>query len=689
MKIIADESKLKSDRLSSQVVEVLCDNIKDDSVYLYYKYPIYRGDLPDDLVQAQLLITSPKFGVCYIYYSSKQFTHENEEYLDNLDSNLLRKFINRPELRKNRRELKFEITGIIISNEVKEVGDYKFIRLNGLIEFLRSCELEEPLTKDEYRLLLSCIDNTTKLTIKKQRNNTNAENTLFTKGDALDYIQQKEACFDLEQRKIALSCIDCPQRIRGLAGSGKTILLAMKAALYHLSNPNAEILYTYYTKDLYDQIHKLIERFYRESSDNQEPNWKKIHIYHAWGGYELEGVYSSACSDLNVPPIKFPEANYHNASSPFAYVCSTLLNEEIIPKYDLTLIDEGQDFPNEFYQLCYRLTKDRRIVWAYDEFQNIFNTSLQDEKDTYGKNQNGEYNVDFSKGLNPNQDMILHCCYRTPRTVLVAAFSLGLGIYNHSILQRLESNLHWESLGFTVESGDCSTGSRMIISRPEENTPSAVNDVFKGDLITIQAFDSISSECEYVCKCISDDIKKEKLLADDICVICLDMRNIGSYYSRISTRLSEFGIRTFNMLTAPNSNKRFFYSSQVTLATLNKAKGNECGMVYIVGTDAVFSNQDNIIYRNRLFTAMTRAKGWVVLCGSNVEAMKKCESEYKKLASENYKLIFEQPSELQTKTVMQGSLEQQKKIKDLKIQIEDLRKSGLSEDAVLNIIKGK
>ena len=131
MKIIADESKLKSDRLSSQVVEVLCDNIKDDSVYLYYKYPIYRGDLPDDLVQAQLLITSPKFGVCYIYYSSKQFTHENEEYLDNLDSNLLRKFINRPELRKNRRELKFEIMGIIISNEVKEVGDYKFIRLNG------------------------------------------------------------------------------------------------------------------------------------------------------------------------------------------------------------------------------------------------------------------------------------------------------------------------------------------------------------------------------------------------------------------------------------------------------------------------------------------------------------------------------------------------------------------------------
>lgn len=689
MRIIADESKLKSDKLSSQVVEILSDKFSDDSAYLYYKYPIYRGDLPDDLVQAQLLITSPKFGVFYIYYSSKHFTQEDEEYLDNLDSNLLRKFINRPELRKNRRELKFEITGVVISNETKEACDYQFVRLDDLVEFIHSRELEESLKDDEYSLLLSCIDNTTKLTIKKQRNITKSENELSTKGEVLDYIQQKEACFDLEQRKIALSCIDIPQRIRGLAGSGKTILLAMKAALYHLSNPNAEILYTYYTKDLYDQIHKLIERFYRESSDNQEPNWKKIHIYHAWGGYELEGVYSSACSDLNLPPVKFPEARLHNASFPFAYVCGTLLNKEIIPKYDLTLIDEGQDFPNEFYQLCYRLTKDRRIVWAYDEFQNIFNTSLQDEKETYGKNQNGEYNVDFSKGLNPNQDMILHCCYRTPRTILVAAFSLGLGIYNRSILQRLESNLHWESLGFTVESGDCKTGSKMIISRPEENTPSVVNDAFKGDLITIQAFESISSECEYVCKCIRDDIKKENLLADDICVICLDMRNIGTYYSRISTRLSEFGIRTFNMLTAPNSNKRFFYSSQVTLATLNKAKGNECGMVYIVGTDAVFSNQDNIIYRNRLFTAMTRAKGWVVLCGSNMGAMKKCESEYKQLISENYKLIFNQPSELHTKTVMQGSLEQQKKIEDFRIQIDNLKKSGLSEDEILNIIKRK
>lgn len=81
------------------------------------------------------------------------------------------------------------------------------------------------------------------------------------KADILNRIQNKEAAFDLEQKKVALVTIDGPQRIRGLAGSGKTIILTMKAALYHMAHPNEEILYTYYTKSLFGLIKNLIERF--------------------------------------------------------------------------------------------------------------------------------------------------------------------------------------------------------------------------------------------------------------------------------------------------------------------------------------------------------------------------------------------------------------------------------------------
>lgn len=50
-------------------------------------------------------------------------------------------------------------------------------------------------------------------------------------------------------------------------------------------------------------------------------------------------------------------------------------------------MDEGQDFTAPFYQLCYKLSKNKKIVWAYDDFQNIFDVKIQDERETFGKTQ--------------------------------------------------------------------------------------------------------------------------------------------------------------------------------------------------------------------------------------------------------------------------------------------------------------
>ena len=690
MKLIADEMKLKNDLQAKQVVELLQRTFTDDNVFVYYKYPIYRGDLPEELVQAHILVTSPWFGVVYIACKvGEAIDKEYYDYLESLDSNLYKKFVSRTELRRSKRELKFEVIGIVLSSETKIENETQFSTLDNLVGIINKHYLEEPLSEDDYTLTISCIDNTTKLVTKKARLTSERKDGKVTKGDILDRIQQKETCFDQEQRKVAMVCIDSPQRIRGLAGSGKTILLTMKAALYHLSNPEAEILYTYYTKDLYDLIRRLIERFYRESADNHEPNWKKIHIYHAWGGYELGGVYSTACADLGEPTIDFQATNRRDPDHPFDYVCKTLLSKNLQQKYDLTLIDEGQDFPNSFYQLCYKLTKNRRIVWAYDEFQDIFNTNLQDEKATFGKDEKGEYCIDFSRQENPNQDITLKCCYRNPRLVLVGAFSLGLGIYNKSVLQRLESNLHWESLGFKVESGNCKEGDLMIISRPIENTPSIINEQFGINSMKWGSFISMDEECGYVANEILNDIKKENLLPDDICVICVDQRQIANYYSKISKLLGNSGIRTFNMLNAPNANRRFSYEGYVTLATLNKAKGNETGMVYIVGADALFKYPNNVIIRNKLFTAITRAKGWVTILGTGKEAMNICKNELEQLKSNDFKLIFKQPSEAQTKTVMAGSLKQQNTLKELKGNIEELKKLGMSMEDIYNLIQEK
>lgn len=686
MNIIADESKLKSDAGAILVIEKIKSFNLDDNALIYYNFPFYRGETLEELIQAHILYLSKVYGIIAFrtVASASYLDAKIIKQIDELDSHLFSKINKVEELRKGRRDLKINITPIVVvcDNSQKE-EEVVTIKLNEIKETIEKNKAQE-LTDKEFNILVATIEGTKR---SKQKKDRDISDEKLTKGKILSLIQQQETVFDLEQKRAALNTIDSPQRIRGLAGSGKTIILTMKAALYHLQNPDSLILYTYFTKSLYGQIKYLIEKFYRDFSENQEPDWSRIHILHGWGGVSLKGVYSEACFDNDISPMSFPEAKRNNSANPFGYACMTLLKYNIKQKYDLSLIDEGQDFPLHFYQLCYALTKNRRIVWAYDDFQNIFDTKIQDEKETFGKSADGTYLVDFSRNENQLQDIVLHKCYRNPKRALVAAFSLGLGIYNTKVLQRLENNQHWIDLGFAVEEGDSSDGIKMVISRLDENSPMDTNNYFGNNTIKFKKFNDIDDECAAVAKDIIKQIRIEKLKPDDICVISLDEKHINNYFQRIEKHLQRNDIKVFNMLSAPNNNIYFSIENHVTLSSINKAKGNEVGMVYIVGVDAAFTenNIDYIIYRNKIFTAITRTKGWVVITGMG-DCFDLFEKEIRQLEENNYKFIFKQPSKDSTNTIFRRMDERQSLINQINKKISDLIRTGLQTDDVLKMI---
>lgn len=98
---------------------------------------------------------------------------------------------------------------------------------------------------------------------------------------AMSSLEGEIANFDEKQRHIALVDVGGPARIRRLAGSGKTIILAMKAAHLHLNNPEALILFTFYTKSLRATIKSMITKFYGHYSET-DPDWKRLHIRHVF-----------------------------------------------------------------------------------------------------------------------------------------------------------------------------------------------------------------------------------------------------------------------------------------------------------------------------------------------------------------------------------------------------------------------
>jgi superfamily I DNA and RNA helicase len=460
-------------------------------------------------------------------------------------------------------------------------------------------------------------------------------------------------------------------------------VLAMKAARIHSEDPDARILYTYWTKQLHDYVKRLITRFYREFAD-VDPDWTKIDIMHAWGGKNLNGVYYNTCRDNEVPPLTFGDVKSYGKKA-FDQVCKDLEKNNLKKSYDYSILDEGQDFPTSFYRLCRKITQNDRVIWGYDECQNIFNMKIQDTIKTFDRKPSGEPYIDFSKtSTEEGQDVVLHKCYRNPRTILVAGMALGLGIYSDKIIQMPENKEHWEDLGFKILEGSYNTGDHMVISRPEENSPLIKNQLLDKDNSAIKwkVFDKFGEECQFVADNIKKDLEEE-LLPEDIIVISLDDLDARTYFRAISHKLIGAGVKTFNLLEAPSNTTDFMIEDYITLTTVYRAKGNEAGSVYIVGVDRIFDKKHSIVSRNKLFTAITRANAWATITGTGKSALE-FEKEIEKVIDNDYQLVFEMPDLKDLRIFQRDLTRKQAQYNEIRRYIENKAgELGIDEDALL------
>ena len=613
---------------------------------VYFRFPLYR-DLDGHLVECRLLVVSPKRGLILFWTIDEArqdiaaaVTKADEE-LDQVYSALLSRCLRNRSLRKGRSHLLCEISTAIYAPFFKEkpcdLGvEAEVITSDGdVIEFIDQID-SEPLRQRDLEELLSTIDGAKGMIRPKDRSSDTLPPT--SKGYLASRLEGNIALFDIRQKLAYTSILEGVQRVRGLAGSGKTVILAMKAALTHIRFPDATIVYTFHTKSLYQLVKRLITRFYRQFEDH-DPDWDgNIKIMHGWGGASTPGIYSEACRFHEIPCLSFGEASRVTLGNPFDYACKSIKKEvSIRPMYDFILVDEGQDFPLSFLSLCRALAKNEAMVLAYDELQTIFQTQAPTAADIFGKDATGQAAKEFS------DDVVLYKCYRNPREIIVCAHALGLGVYGDHIVQMLENKGHWEDVGYKVESGDFTPGSRTVIFRPKENSLPTLSDASTiDDLVGATKHDDLESEAKYIAKSIKSDLD-EGLRPDDIMVITVDDRNARVYLDTVSTALRKQGVAGHNLHSDPYGVRDFAVEGMVTLTTVHKAKGNEAYMVYICGVDALFLQPD-VRTRNMLFVAMTRAKGWVRISGVGNKT-DKFLAELRAAKKEFPQIVFKYPSD--------------------------------------------
>lgn len=463
--------------------------------------------------------------------------------------------------------------------------------------------------------------------------------------EAIIYNEQSIAVFDDEQLDAGLQITETPERIRGLAGTGKTIVLAMKAARMHLLYPDYKILYTFYTHSLYNQAKHLISKFFR-SIKGEDPNWDNLQILHAWGGKSKPGVYYNACRKNGLAPLTYSDLRYED--SPLGKACGLILDKKLQQEYDCVLIDEAQDMPIEFFKLVERLTRQpKRIVWAYDELQTTGDISIPEPDILFGNDEGGKPRI----VLPSDKDFILRKSYRNHHKVLFLAVAVGFGLNSQDgIVQVIDKVETWEALGYKLKKGALAFGKPVEIERPRENSPNKVEEIYpKIPIITTSAFRNKSEELNSVAKKIVDLIKNEEVNPRDIMVIDLDASSAKENLGKISSILFDEDIAS----TVPGFIEdagSFFLDNHVTLTTARRAKGNESPIVFVIGIDKLYGQSSlykSTIQRNMAFISLTRAKGWCFISGSG-EYMDLFAAEYKKIMGTFPVYKFTYPTKEQT-----------------------------------------
>jgi superfamily I DNA and RNA helicase len=480
--------------------------------------------------------------------------------------------------------------------------------------FLR--EHECSLTDEEWRIARSVLQAATPINVASGPAPSKAD----TIGKAIRVLEKRIALLDEEQQKVAIQIPPGPQRIRGLAGTGKTVLLAMRASNIHQHFPDKRILFTFHTQSLYNQATKLITRFYRFHSD-QDPDWDKIHVRHSWGGKGRRGVYSDLCKRQGVAPKDFTTAKAENPEFPLQACCAHALQTTIDPQYDYVLVDEAQDFPKEFFEVLFNLSfPPHAIYWAYDEMQSLNSVQIPSTEELFGKTKSGQTRVTLDGPDYPGsmeKDFVLYKSYRCPHKVLMLAHAMGLGIHNpRGPVQMLTDEGSWKAIGYELEAGTLKPNSNITLFRPTENSPNNVTEIYSGDQKDFihKVFDDREEELNWISKSISKDIREEGVSPEQILVISLDARRAKRYMMALQAKLFSTRIQS----TIPgfiDDSSAFAEPDKVTLATVYRAKGNEAPIVYILSMESLYDFAEEIENRNRAFTAISRSKGWLRISG--------------------------------------------------------------------------
>ncbi|HDP9921363.1 DEAD/DEAH box helicase [Escherichia coli] len=440
----------------------------------------------------------------------------------------------------------------------------------------------------------------------------------------LDKVKQKIILFDGDQTRFVYQKFDKKKVvIQGLSGTGKTELLLHKLKEIYLDkeNLNSKIMFTCHNKILADNMRKRIPEFFNFMKVEQQISWnERLWCVNAWGSqYDgNSGAYRYICEYYGLSFYRFSYV------MTFDKVCRIALDElkklpsnEFKHCFDFMLIDESQDFPSSFIELCELVTRDTIYV-AGDIFQSIFDTNISNE-------------------IQP--DFLLSKCYRTDPRTLMFAHGLGMGLFEEEPLTWLMNN-EWEACGYIV---DESVKGKLRLKREPLRR---FEDVTDAKIHSVELINSTYETEEENILGILRKIKEENptVLADDIGIIFIDQ---AKTIFKIADRLELSVPRLLGWKVNKAYETKEKIKDTLFISNKNHVKGLEFPFVICVTRDIIKSHS----YRNSLYMMLTRSfiKSYLLLGDGNKDLQNEIEKGLDAINEHGYMDINIPPREVISK----------------------------------------
>ena len=648
---------------SSELISAIAD-CRDVSGHLFIGYPIVAA--PEGRHRIDALLVSPERGLVVFDLVEGEALDGYEARQDDSANRLEGRLRMRRELTRGR-ELAIPIHALSFAPRVrvdeKEVDPgYPIADHAKLPQAMLNFEWKKR-DRHTYETALSAIESVSAIRRSRRRRSADRPDS---RGARLKKLEDSIATLDVTQGRAVIETVDGVQRIRGLAGSGKTIVLALKAAYLHAQHPEWRIAVTFNTRSLKGHFRRLINNFSIEQT-GEEPDWSTLRIVNAWGApgpEDRDGLYFEFCRTHGLDYFDFGSARRRFRGREFFAICAQALDQwrqsdDGQSLYDAILVDEAQDLPDSFLQICYEsLREPRRLVYAYDELQNLEGEPVSSPEEMFGVREDGKPRVRFDggDGDGDTRDLILEKCYRNSRPVLTAAHALGFGVYREpekpgdtGLVQMFDSPHLWRDIGYRLKDGELREEARVTLDRTPDTSPKFLEDHSPlDDLVRFVCFESKEEQIEWVANAVAENLKQDEMRHDDVVVINPNPLTTREEVGPIRSRLLDLGIDS-HVAGVDTTADVFFqeHADSVTFTGVHRAKGNEAGMVYVVNAQDCHGRGRNLArLRNQLFVAITRSKAWVRVLGVGA-GMRALEAEYRKLADRGFELQFTYPSQEQ------------------------------------------